>query len=129
MERIWFLNFQLSNSHYCLISILWSILNVTFQCIFQKLVGKNPHCPNMFHRACLLVTKWQMWLLSLLPSKQREQILDSGFDIGGIDTIVTCLIVQKQFSLSHFFRLTIIIDLDYLMLFPGFWLQGLLSPS
>ena len=25
MGRIWFLNFQLSNSHYCLISILWKI--------------------------------------------------------------------------------------------------------
>ena len=28
MGRIWFLNFQLSNSHYCLISILWFSYNL-----------------------------------------------------------------------------------------------------
>ena len=32
MERIWFLNFQLSNSHYCLISILWFIYIGNVQC-------------------------------------------------------------------------------------------------
>ena len=50
MGRIWFLNFQLSNSHYCLISIslLWSevfvysdFLLITFVHLAKPKVGKN----------------------------------------------------------------------------------------
>ena len=68
MGRIWFLNFQLSNSHYCLISILWPtyiprLVNVVCECpliwlrIFWILAS-----PSIFWKPTLNVGKFVLFL-------------------------------------------------------------------
>jgi hypothetical protein len=69
MGRIWFLNFQLSNSHYCLISILWisRILNAHSNSFrFQSLralhiQNLSNHCRHKYDPSISRIFQSNFW--------------------------------------------------------------------
>ena len=65
--------------------------------MFQKLVEKSP-LPQYVPSGLLTshqVTNVVAFTIAIKAEGADTEILDSGFDIGGIDTIVICLIVQR----------------------------------